>query len=61
MENFEPLIAAMLPPSALTVVVPSESVLDWDMFGYGSGTGPPGVGVLHMSGKVAIDIHVAPL
>jgi hypothetical protein len=42
-------------------VVPSESVLDWDMFGYGSGTGPPGVGVLHMSGKVAIDIHVAPL
>ena len=57
MANFEPLIAAMLAPSTLTVVVPSESELDCATFGYGIGTGPPGVGVLHTSGTVAGDDH----
>ena len=46
-------MAAMLPPSTLTVVVPLSKSLDIEMMtGYGIGTGPPGLGVLHTSGGV---------
>jgi hypothetical protein len=55
--NSEPLIAAMLPPSALTVFVPFARSLDIEMMtGYGMGTGPPGLGVLQTSGGVFLAI-----
>src|SRR5215471_4835966 len=38
-------------PSAFTVVAVCAASDDLAMFGYGIGTGPPGVGVLHTSGK----------
>src|SRR5215510_16557830 len=60
-ENSEPLIAIMLPPSAFTVVVPLARLLERETFGYGSGTGPPGDGVLHTSGMVAIEKWLLPL
>ncbi len=52
---------AIIMPSALTVVVPLASVADCEMFGYGIGTGPPGVGVLQTSGMVADGDTAAPL
>src|SRR5687768_2218332 len=59
-ENSDPLTAIIMP-SAFTVVVPFESVIDWEMFGYGIGTGPPGDGVLQTSGIVAIEMPLLPL
>src|SRR5882724_6233092 len=38
-------------PSAFTVVAVCAASDDLATFGYGIGTGPPGVGVLHTSGK----------
>jgi len=53
--NSDPLMAAMLPPSTLTVVVPLLRSLDMErMMGYGMGTGPPGLGVLQTSGAVLL-------
>src|SRR5262245_54386927 len=51
----------MLPPSAFTVVVPFARFADRAMLGYGIGTGPPGDGVLHTSGMVAIEMPLLPL
>src|SRR5438045_2860238 len=54
-EYSESLTAIICPPSALTVVVPFARSLDWEtMTGYGIGTGPPGLGVLHTSGAVLL-------
>src|SRR5688572_27502933 len=50
MLKFESLTHAGLP-SHLTFVVPLAVSEDLAIFGYGIGTGPPGVGVLHTSGK----------
>lgn len=50
-----------MPPSALTVVVPFIKSEDMAIFGYGIGTGPPGEGVLHTSGIVAVVIPLLPL
>src|ERR1051326_887850 len=61
LEYSEPLFAHMLPPSALTVVVPLSRLSDIAMFGYGIGTGPPGLGVLQTSGMVAAAIPLAAL
>src|SRR5262245_32455935 len=41
-------------PSALSVVDASDVSEDWAMLGYRNGTGPPGEGVLHTSGNVAL-------
>src|SRR3982751_4714450 len=58
----EPLMAAGLPPSTLTVVEPFFRLLDIDtMTGYGIGTGPPGDGVLHTSGIVDLVMPEQPL
>src|SRR5438045_3256675 len=53
--NSQSLIAIILPPSALTVVLPLAKSLDLETItGYGIGTGPPGLGVLQTSGAVLI-------
>src|SRR6267142_1986960 len=52
--NSDPLIAHMLPPSAATVAVPPDRSVDRAIFGYGTGTGPPGDGVRQTSGRVAV-------
>src|SRR5262245_11998128 len=60
--KFEPLMAHMLPPSALTVVVPLTRSLDRDLIlRYGFGTGPPGLGVLQTSGRVFTAWPLLPL
>jgi hypothetical protein len=40
------------------VEVPFERVIEFAMLGYGTGTGPPGLGVLQTSGMVAVVIPV---
>src|SRR5262249_39234906 len=59
--NSDPLMAIMFPPSASPVLLPLARSLDLAMFGYGSGTGPPGDGVLQTSGIVAVDMPPLPL
>src|SRR4051812_266843 len=50
-------------PSHLTVVLPDAVCADSAMLGYGTGTGPPGDGVLHTSSSVltfpALDLCTA--
>ena len=41
-------------PSAVTVWAPFAVSLDWAIFGYGMGIGPPGDGVLHTSGNAVV-------
>src|SRR6185312_2558232 len=41
-------------PSAFTLVAPFAVSEDFAAFGYGMGTGPPGVGVLQTSGKITV-------
>src|SRR4051812_46424354 len=45
----------MLPPSTFTVSVPLARSLDIATLGYGIGAGPPGAGVLHTLGSVAVE------
>src|SRR5689334_19880860 len=48
------LLVIGICPSVLTEVGPEEVLEDIPMFGYGIGTGPAGVGVLHTSGKIGL-------
>src|SRR5262245_6511166 len=60
--NSDPLMAIMLSPSAVTVLVPlTRSRENETILGYGTGTGPPGLGVLQTSGSVFIARPGVPL
>ena len=59
--NSDPLLAIILPPSALTVVVPLAKLFDSKTSNHQIGTGIPKLGVLQTSGIVAMETPLLPL